>query len=50
MWLGISFPMPSVCPCSDLTPLLGTELPFGAKFDKGVCRVHSSSGFGAGVG
>ena len=44
------FPMPAVCPNSDLTPLLGTVLLFGGGFDEGVHQVHSPYGFGTGAG
>ena len=46
MWLGTSFPMPAVCPYSDLTPLL----PFGGRFCKWVHLVCSPCVFGTGVG
>ena len=48
--LGRLFPMLSVCPWSDLTPLFGTVLSLGGRFGGGVCQIHSLSGFGTGTG
>ena len=48
--LGRPFPMPVVCPCSDLTPLFGTVLLLGGGFGRGVHQIRSLSGFGTGAG
>ena len=49
MLLVWPFLLPEVCPCSDLTLLLGTVLLLGDGFSEGVCHVHPPLGFGTGA-